>query len=177
MEISAISTTSIQVTHIENNPFQVALGRHRLTIDQPVSAGGDDQGPTAVQLFAASLVACTAHYAGSYLARHGLSTDGLVVEGDFVMASDRPARVVSLSVRITPPAGLSESRKAALLAVGSQCTVHHTLEQPPTVSMVLSGSVEPAGDPQLPSGRSNELVSASASRSTSERDLSGWERS
>jgi hypothetical protein len=130
-----------------------------------------------VQLFAASLVACTAHYAGSYLARHGLSTDGLVVQGDFVMASDRPARVVSLSVRITPPVGLSESRKAGLLAVASQCTVHHSLQQPPTVSVVLSGSVEPVSDPEVPSGWSSELVGASASRSTSERDLSSEKRS
>jgi putative redox protein len=58
--------TVIQVTHLANSRYQVAVGRHCLTVDQPETAGGDDQGPTAVQLFAASLVACTAHYAGSH---------------------------------------------------------------------------------------------------------------
>jgi putative redox protein len=94
--------TAIQVTHLANSHYQVAVGRHRLTVDQPETAGGDDQGPAAVQLFAASLVACTAYYTGSYLTRPGLSTEGLVVEGDVVMADDSPARVVSLSVTITP---------------------------------------------------------------------------
>jgi hypothetical protein len=106
--------------------------------------------------------------AGSYLARHGRSTDGLVVEGDFEVASDRRARVVALSVRITPPAGPSETRKAPLLAVASQCTVHHLLRRPPGVSVVLSESV----DLQLPSGPSHELVGARAARSSSQGDLS-----
>src|SRR6476619_5555157 len=59
--------TAIRVTHEANTCYRVAVGRHLLTIDQPEDAGGEDLGPTAVQLFAASLVACTAHYAGSYL--------------------------------------------------------------------------------------------------------------
>lgn len=91
-----------------------------MTVDQPEDAGGEDLGPTAVQLFAASLVACTAHYAGSYLARHGLSSEGMVVEGEYVMAG-------SMSVTITPPVGMPEHRKAGLLAVASHCALHNTL--------------------------------------------------
>ena len=106
--------TAIQVTHEANSCYRVAVGRHVLTVDQPEDAGGDDLGPTAVQLFAASLVACTAHYAGSYLARHGLSSEGMVVEGEHVVA-DRPARLGSMSVTITPPVGMPEHRKASLL--------------------------------------------------------------
>jgi uncharacterized OsmC-like protein len=162
--------TSIQVRPVANNRYEVVLGRHCLTIDQPVTAGGDDEGPTAVQLFVASLVACTAHYAGSYLARHGLSTDGLIVEGDFLMASDGPGRVASVSVRIVPPAGLPEGRRAVLLAVASHCTVHHTLREPPTVTVVLAGSVEPGDDRQLPHERSDDFVGAIASCSSAQSD-------
>jgi uncharacterized OsmC-like protein len=130
--------TAIQVTHLTNSRYRVAVGGHQLTVDQPVAAGGDDQGPTAVQLFAASIVACIAHYAGSYLARHALSAEGLVVDGDFVMADDRPARIVSMSVRITPPAGLPGSHEGGLLAVASHCTLHNTLRQPPTVNICVA---------------------------------------
>jgi uncharacterized OsmC-like protein len=130
-----------------NRRYRVAVNGHGLTIDQPATAGGDDLGPTPLELLAASLVACTAHYAGSYLDHHGLSREGLVVEGDFVMADDRPPRIVSMSATITPPAGLSASRQAGLLAVASHCTVHNTLRQPPAVHIGLSPQAVPVAAP------------------------------
>jgi uncharacterized OsmC-like protein len=129
---------TIRARHLANNRYEVTVGRHRITVDQPQSAGGDDDGPTAVELFVSGLVACSAHYAGSYLARRGLPTDGLSVEGEFTMATDGPPRVAEVSVSITPPAGLTDSRAAALLAVTSHCTVHNTLRQAPTVSIGLA---------------------------------------
>jgi uncharacterized OsmC-like protein len=130
--------SALQVTHLRNSRYRVAVAGHDLIIDQPATAGGDDQGPTPLQLLTASLVACTAHYAASYLDRHGLSREGLLVEGDFVMADDRPPRVAAMSVTITPPAGLSARRQAGLLALASHCTVHNTLRQPPAVHIGLS---------------------------------------
>jgi uncharacterized OsmC-like protein len=130
--------STIQATHVVNNRYLLTVGRHALNIDQPAEAGGEDSGPTPLELFAASLVSCTAHYAGSYLARHGLPTDGLLVDGEFELAEDSPPRVVRMSVTITPPDGLSTTRKAGLLAVASRCTVHNTLSQPPAVTIGLS---------------------------------------
>jgi uncharacterized OsmC-like protein len=133
--------SAIKVTHLGTHRLAVTVGRHSLVVDQPQSSGGDDLGPTAVQLFASSLVACTAHYAGSYLARHDLPAEGLVVEGDFVMADDRPPRLTSMTVTVTPPPGLSAGRRAGLLAVASHCTVHNTILQPPTVTIALSEQI------------------------------------
>ena len=124
--------TAIRVTHEANTCYRVAVGRHLLTIDQPEDAGGEDLGPTAVQLFAASLVACTAHYAGSYLARHGLSSEGMV------------ARLGSMSVTITPPVGMPEHRRAGLLAVASHCTLHNTLRDPLNVEVAFADAPIPA---------------------------------
>ena len=104
MTTSMTTKTLIHVTPLESTGYRVQVGPHVLTIDQPASADGHDQGPTPVELFVASLAACVAHYAGSYLARHGLSSDGLDVAADFVMAEDRPARVASVSVTITSAA-------------------------------------------------------------------------
>jgi uncharacterized OsmC-like protein len=151
---------AIQVTHVLNNCYRVAVGDHNLTVDQPAAAGGDGKGPTPLQLLAASLVACTAHYAGSYLDRHGLPRRGLVVEGDFTMAEDKPPRLAAMSVTITPPAGLSARRQAGLLAVASHCTVHNTLRQPPAVHIGLVGSVpdDPVGGHQRPPGAAAEQL-------------------
>jgi uncharacterized OsmC-like protein len=136
--------SAIKVTHLANHRLGVTVGQHCLMVDQPRTAGGDDLGPTAVQLFAASLVACTAHYAGSFLARHDLPAEGLVVEGDFVMADDKPPRLTSLTVTVTPPPGLSANRRAGLLAVASRCTVHNTILRPPTVTIRLCDEQIPA---------------------------------
>jgi uncharacterized OsmC-like protein len=136
--------SAIKVTHLANHRLGVTVGQHCLMVDQPRTAGGDDLGPTAVQLFAASLVACTAHYAGSFLARHDLSAEGLIVEGDFVMADDKPPRVTAVTVTVTPPPGLSANRRIGLLAVASHCTVHNTILRPPTVTIRLCDEQVPA---------------------------------
>jgi putative redox protein len=130
--------SAIHVTPLEGKSYRVSTGRHSLTVDQPASAGGDDQGPSPVELFVASLAACVAYYAGSYLARHGLSSEGLDVAADFAMADDRPARVASVSMAITPPSGLPEDHKARLLAVASKCTLENTLRQGVSLELSLS---------------------------------------
>jgi uncharacterized OsmC-like protein len=142
---------AIQVTYLTKTRYSVDLGPHCLITDQSDAAGGDGLGPTPVQLFVASLVACAAHYAGSYLARHHLSADGLTVNGDYVMAADRPPRVASMSVTITPPTDLPRNRIAGLLAVAAHCTVHNTLTRPPVVHFgvaeqsALNGEALPLG--------------------------------
>jgi uncharacterized OsmC-like protein len=142
---------AIQVRHVTNSRYGVDLGQHCLVTDQPEAAGGEGLGPTPVQLFVASLVACAAHYAGSYLARHHLSADGLTVHGDYIMATDSPPRVASISVTITPPTDLPGNRIAGLLAVASHCTVHNTLTRPPVVHFglaeqpALNGAAQPLG--------------------------------
>jgi putative redox protein len=152
--------TGIHVTPLDKSGYRVVIGRHSLTIDQALTSGGDDRGPNPVELFAASLAACVAHYAGSYLARHGLSSGGLVVDGHFAMANDRPPRIASLSVTITPPADLSENRKAGLLAVASHCTVDNTIRVPPAVDISLSDP--PSASPAEHSERMRPLVESLA---------------
>ncbi|WP_329530978.1 OsmC family protein [Streptomyces sp. NBC_01450] len=127
----------LEVIHAEQDAYTVDIRGHRLRVDQPLEAGGTDTAPTPTELFAASLAACVAFYAGRYLQRHGLPRAGLRVRAEFTMAADRPARVSSLRLVIAPPPDLPEQRRAGLLAVASHCTVHNTLHQPPEVDIEL----------------------------------------
>lgn len=127
----------LQVAHIAGDAYDVHVRGHRIQVDQPTEAGGTDTAPTPTELFAASLAACVAFYAGRYLHRHGMPRSSLRVRAEYVMATDRPARMTSLRVLVAPPPGLSDQRRAALLAVASHCTVHNTLDQPPEVSIEL----------------------------------------
>ncbi|MFG2029362.1 OsmC family protein [Streptomyces sp. NPDC048825] len=127
----------LEATHVDGDAYAIEVRGHRLLVDQPEDAGGQDTAPTPTELFAASLASCVGFYAGRYLHRHGLDRTGLRVRTEFTMATDRPARIDAVHVTVLPPPGLPEQRRAALLAVASHCTVHNTLHQPPEIVIGL----------------------------------------
>ena len=136
-------TTTVRVVHVEGDRFELAVRHHRLHTDQAIEDGGGDTAPTPVELFISSLAACAAVYARGYLVRHDLPTDGLCVEADFSMAS-RPTRVGTISIRIEVPIGVPADKWGAMLAVARHCTIHNTLEVPPTVTIDLVSAAREA---------------------------------
>ncbi len=110
-----------------------------ITVDQPISDGGEDTAPTPTELFVASLASCVAFYARRYLSRHSLPTGGLAVTAEYQMGS-RPARVSDIQVGIRVPDGVPMERRAALLAVASHCTVHNSLADAPQVTVNLAAA-------------------------------------
>jgi putative redox protein len=132
---------NLNVTHQTGDRFQLQVRGHRLTCDQPLADGGDDQGPTPTELFVASLAACVAFYARRFLARHHLDTTGLRVEAAFTMSPARPARVDTITLQLLLPQPLEPNRRRALLAVVDHCTVHNSLRTPPEVRITVA---EPA---------------------------------
>ena len=127
----------MDVRFVAGEAYEVAVRGHRLVVDQPADAGGQDSAPTPTELFVASLATCVAFYAGRFLSRHGYSRDGLAVSVGYEMAADRPARVGGIRLAVQVPAGLPPERWAALRAVVSHCTVHNSLASPPSVTIDL----------------------------------------
>jgi len=132
-----MTSGQVSVGHVDGDVYKIHVRGHRLTVDQPVDAGGTDKAPTPTELFAASLAACVAFYAGRYLDRHGYDRTGLRVRADFDMATDRPARVAAIRITVHPPAGFPTERIPALTAVAGHCTVHNSLEHPPAVTVTI----------------------------------------
>ncbi|WP_432072749.1 OsmC family protein [Streptomyces wuyuanensis] len=129
----------VAVVPLSGDAFEVTVRGHALRIDQPLGEGGQDTGPTPVEMFVASLATCVAHYAGRFLDRHGLDRGALRVTADHTMAADRPARVATLTVDVHVPE-LPPARAGALEAVASHCTVENTLQHPPTLMLRIHGS-------------------------------------
>ena len=127
---------TIRVRHVQKDRYELSMRGHAVPVDQPVDDGGDDTGPTPTELFVAGLAACVAFYAGRYLARHGLPTEGLGVDAHYGFAT-RPTRVDEITLCVRLPEGVPDRNRAALLAVASHCTVHNSLEHPPTVRIDL----------------------------------------
>jgi putative redox protein len=125
----------IRVEHAGGRRLEVAVREHRLVVDQPAPAG-EDAGPTPVELFVAGLAGCVAALGGLYLARHGLSAEGLAVVAEHEQG-ERPSRVTRVRLVLEPPAGLPPNRLRGLLAVASHCTVHNSLVRPPEVEITM----------------------------------------
>jgi putative redox protein len=122
----------VDVTHLGGESYAVAARGHTLLTDQPVAAGGMDTAMTPTELFVASLSSCVAFYAGRYLARHGLSRDGLHVTANFATATDRPARVGKVRLTIRVPGGIPPAarRPFSRWQRTAPCTTHFA--SPPT---------------------------------------------
>ena len=64
----------VDVTAVSGESYEAVVRGHRIVVDQPADAGGDDSAPTPVELFVASLATCVAYYAGRYLTQPGRVT-------------------------------------------------------------------------------------------------------
>ena len=120
----------IRVIHERDDRYRVIIGVHEFVVDQPDTG---DTGPTPTDLFAASLASCVAFYAGRFLARHEIPTEGLAVDCAFQMAEDRPARVASIDLQVMVPLGFPDRLRDRLQAVVEHCTVHNSLVTPPVI--------------------------------------------
>jgi putative redox protein len=137
MTDDAKASRRVRVDYESGDRFRIAVRQHTISVDQPVSDGGEDTAPSPTELFVASLASCVAFYARRFAARHDIPTDGLAVTAGFSMAS-HPARVGEITLQLHVPAELSPEQQASLLAVTSHCTVHSTLMQPPEVRIELA---------------------------------------
>jgi putative redox protein len=131
------TTGQLEVEFVAGEAYAVTIRDHIVRVDQPVTDGGQDTGPTPTELFVASLATCLAYYAGRFLTRHGLGRGGLGVHVEYDLA-DHPARVATIRVTLRVPPDLPEERRAALLAVVAHCTVHNSLDTPPSVQITVA---------------------------------------
>jgi len=129
--------SDIHVRHEGGDRYRIRIRGHEVLVDQPVDDGGEDSAPTPTELFVAGLASCVGFYAGRFLRRHDLPTEGLAVDCGFEFAPDRPARVGKIELLVHLPEGFPQERRKALLSVIKHCTVHNSLQQSPEVGIGL----------------------------------------
>jgi putative redox protein len=114
---------------------EVMVNRHSLMADEPVSAGGTDQGPSPFDLLVAALGACTAMTLRIVADRKGWPLDAATVrlKHDKVHAVDcqacetREGMLDRIEREIEIEGPLDADQKQRLLQIADRCPVHRTL--------------------------------------------------
>ena len=114
------------VTRQSGYRHNVRVGRHELTIDEHTDAGGADEGPSPLELLAASLAGCVAVTTEMYAARKGWDVTGLEVECDFTPAERGCPTKFQVVLRL--PDTLTDEQVTRLEVIAATCPVHRTLD-------------------------------------------------
>ncbi len=116
--------------------FDTEVRGHKITMDNPVDAGGSDAGPTPPEFLVASLTSCVGIYAVFFCNKYGISPEGMEVSADYEKVS-APTRIGKINITISLPAGIPEDKNEAFMKTIQHCLVHNTLEIAPEVTMTL----------------------------------------
>jgi putative redox protein len=127
---------------------KVRLGSHEVLFDQPATVpGGEDRGPSPLDVLVVAVAACAHYYAAAYLHGRGLSTLGLSVAVDADKERVPSPRIGRLVMKVQVPPGLPEDRLIGMVRAIKRCPAYGTLLRPPTVEIFVNTSqVTSAGD-------------------------------
>lgn len=127
----------IKVNYLGGIKFSAEARGHVIESDQPKDNGGTDGAMTPPELLASSLGTCIGVYVVRYLQQIGVDPAGMTVEVKYETVPE-PLRIGRLYARVAVPAGIPESRRAAVHKVAEHCLIHQTLcTEPETVIEIV----------------------------------------
>jgi putative redox protein len=116
----------------------IAVRQHHLVADEPEDAGGEDLGPTPVELVSAALGSCTAMTIEMYARRKGWNISKLEVSVVRETVNDPSAtlegrieRRDQFRTRIHLEGDLDDDQRARLFTIAARCPVHRMLAGSP----------------------------------------------
>jgi putative redox protein len=104
----------------------VEIGTHRVVADEPREKGGEDEGPSPLELLAASLASCTAITMEMYAKHKGWDIGHVQVVAEFTPAERGCPTRFKLNIQL--PDGLSEEQVERLRVIAAKCPVHRALD-------------------------------------------------
>jgi uncharacterized OsmC-like protein len=122
----------ITVKHRHGQSFDIRVRGYALISDEPVTLGGDDEGPTPTELMVAGLAACAADEAVKWLAAIGERFEPTEVAADFDWDSEG-RRITSIRLDVTVPDVISTSARNDVLHAMESCPARKMLAEPPSV--------------------------------------------
>jgi len=119
------------IQHLGDVQFEATVRGHKVICDQPVEAGGYDEGMTPPEFLLVSLGTCAGYYAAEYLKARKLSAEGLEIRVNADKAK-QPARLGRFQIDVKIP-GLDAGHEAGIMKAVKACLIHNTLLHTPVV--------------------------------------------
>jgi len=143
---------NVLVFETRNGKFQqsLALGRHTLLADEPVSHGGLDSGPSPYEFLLAGLGACTAMTLRLYADRKNMPLERTIVElkhsrlhkkdGETACEGE-PVSLERVARTIRLEGDLDADQRSRLMEIADRCPVHRTLTAGIEIRSTADGDV------------------------------------
>lgn len=123
------------------------VGGHEMVFDQPVTVpGGEDRGPSPLDVMVVSVAACAHYFAAAYLHGRGLATEKLTVEVEAEKERLPVSRIGRLAITVRVPPGLNQHQIESIERAIKNCPAYGTLVRPPTVEIRVDGYSPATGD-------------------------------
>lgn len=132
----------VMVETVEGFHHRASAREHELSVDEPESLGGTNQGPSPFELVASGLGACTAITLRMYAQRKGWPLEAVKVRVEHVQRAhtatpegerrDRFDRTIELI------GALDEEQRERLLGIANKCPVHVCLSNGATIETKLT---------------------------------------
>lgn len=137
-----MSTRIVSVAEGKGLRRSVAVGTHRLTVDEPEPVG-TDEGPTPGELLLAALGSCTSMAVRAYADRHGWPLYRI----DVAVRFGAHGRIIK-NVGLT--GDLDAGQHERLMAVAGRCPVHRLLTNDVAIVTVPTLLAEPEEPHDVP---------------------------
>ena len=129
----------VRVDHLGDVQFEVTARGHKVYCDQPVEAGGYDEGMTPPEFFLTSLGTCAGYYAAQYVKTRKLPEAGLAVRVSAEKAKN-PARLDGIRIYVEYPHRVDARHYEGLDKAVRSCLIHNTLLHPPKITTEIEGA-------------------------------------
>ena len=115
----------------------IAARQHRMSADEPESAGGTDAGPTPYEYLLAALASCTAMTIRLYATRKSWPLESATVfvrqghshEKDCEMCETHTVGIGVIEKRIELEGPLTDEQRKRLLEIADRCPIRQTLSR------------------------------------------------
>ena len=136
--------------HIGASGFRVQIeaGAHAFVADEPIEAGGTDEGATPYDLVLAALGACTAMTLRMYADRKQWPLESVTVHlrhgrshaADEQQCENRPVRLDQIERTLEMSGPLTHEQRVRLAEIAERCPVHRTLDAGVRITTRLSAA-------------------------------------